>query len=201
MDTHDQNAKSDGNATADGKHEDPKSKKSTINRIGNYILYLAAVYAVVVLAQRWFLKDPRTGAEAKSFQAVTVNGGHQSIPTGDAKPSVLVFWATWCGPCKIELSRLQSAIQEGRLPAKRVFAISVGEDPEDVFRFAKDEGYTFQVLADTEGSSGNLYSVRATPTVFHLDDQDRIAWTAEGLHPLSVRKAVSHLQSEIDSTQ
>ena len=43
---------------------------------------------------------------------------------------ILIYWATWCGPCKIELERFQSAVNEGSLPPNNVWALNI-ENPRN----------------------------------------------------------------------
>jgi cytochrome c biogenesis protein CcmG/thiol:disulfide interchange protein DsbE len=165
-----------------------------LNRIANLGLTLVLVYAAVTLAWRWLSTDARQGRPAPAVEAVSLEGTVATIPPSDDKPLALVYWATWCGPCRIELGRVQSAIDAGEIPADRVFAISSGESLETVRIFAREHHYTFRVFADENGTSASLYGARVTPTMFHISGDRRISWVAEGLHPLSVRRTRTLLE-------
>ncbi len=165
----------------------------TLNRLSNLALAAAAVYFAATLIARFALDDERVGRNAEAFSALDRSGVARDLPAR-GRPSVLVFWATWCGPCAIELGRLQAAIDDGEIPADRVFAVSLGEDPDVVFQHAAEKKYTFPVLADEARDSGRLFQVQATPTTLHVDEAGTIRWAAVGAHPLSVSKAKDFLR-------
>ena len=47
------------------------------------------------------------------------------------KPTVLVFWATWCGPCKVELARIQRLVSNSSIAPDSVVAVDVGEEKDN----------------------------------------------------------------------
>lgn len=171
----------------------PIERKQLLNRIGNWALSAAALWAVVTLGWRWFHRDARVGLTPAPFVAANIQGTRVSLPPRDGRPSILIFWATWCGPCRIELARFRSAVKSGELPPDRIFAISVGEDVAEVREYAREHDLPFPVIVDSDDHSDASFSVRVTPTVFHLNSGGEIAWVSEGVHPLSVKQARSHL--------
>ena len=171
------------------------TKKQLLSRISNFALILLCIYTGVVLYQRWIARDERQSQTAPSFSALSMTNSLIELPLKDNKPSILVFWATWCGPCEMELARLKKAVDDKEIPADRVFAVSLGETLEIVQQTLKERGYPFQVVADERGRAGELYKIRVTPTVVHVDKDQNMAWVAEGLHPLSGTKAKSHLNN------
>ncbi len=161
------------------------NKTKLLSRIGNFSLILLSIYAAATLYQRWLATDERQTQQAPRFTALTMTNSMIDLPLKDDQPSILVFWATWCGPCEVELARLQKAVENKEIPADRIFAVSIGESLETVQDEQKKRNYPFQLIADEKGKSGSLYQVRVTPTIVHVGKDQKMAWVAEGLHPLS----------------
>ncbi len=169
------------------------SRREWLGRIMNWLLVAVTVWMGSSLIWSWLRQDTRIGTAAPEFQAMSLTQSLQAIPPRDGRPSIVIFWATWCGPCRMELSRLAEAISTNELPADRIFAISEHESLGTVKTFASEHQYKFNVLADESGAGGEKFKVRVTPTIFHLDKNGMITWVAEGLHPLSISKARAHL--------
>lgn len=89
------------------------------------------------------------------------------------KPAVVIFWASWCGPCQSEAAALErfshSPAGRGRI---------VGVDWRDALagarRFIARNHWSFPNVRDGEGTIGNAYELTDLPTSFVLDGQGRI---------------------------
>lgn len=85
-------------------------------------------------------------------------------------PIVLNFWATWCGPCRAELPAFDKAYAEyGDEVALLMVNLTDGiRDTEaGVAQFVAENGYSFPVYLDKEGSAANAYELYSIPmTVF-----------------------------------
>lgn len=97
---------------------------------------------------------------------------------------VLVFWATWCPPCEMELSRINDLVKDKRIPAESILAISMHEDKALVDKTAADRGYQFPVAYDIDGKVSQLFQIEGTPTVVFLNSDKTIRWKSMGLSPL-----------------
>lgn len=108
-------------------------------------------------------------------------GASITLPFTEKK--VLVFWATWCGPCKVELARINKLIENGDIPAESVIAVSVKENAQVVADFVKQNNYLFKVALDESGHAAELYQVAATPTIYFIDESGKTEWVTMGLSP------------------
>ena len=169
-------------------------KQAIMARISTFALILVGLYAAATIYTNWIKRDERTSTAAPAFHATTIENHDIELPLKDQK-SILVFWATWCGPCKVELARLKDAVEQGEIPKDKVIAVSLGETLETVQATARERGYPFIVASDESAKAGQLYQIRVTPTVIHVDEKQSITWVAQGVHPLSRHKAIEHLKN------
>ncbi len=86
-------------------------------------------------------------------------------PTG--KKAIAIFWATWCGPCKIEMNRLKSSVESGSIPRDAIFAINPFETEGKIKKFMAEHFFPFVFI---ESSLGNDLGVTVTPTTIFIDN-------------------------------
>lgn len=113
---------------------------------------------------------PKIGSQAPAFSLRTPDGVLVSLDQFRGKAVLINFWATWCGPCLIEMPLLQSAAQ--RHPDDLVvLAINIEEPPRTIKPFLESHHLTFNVLMDEEGKIANTYGIFAYPASFFIDKQ------------------------------
>ena len=89
---------------------------------------------------------------APDFTVYDADGNEVHLSDFRGKPVVLNFWASWCGPCKMEMPDLEKAYQEyGDQIQFMLVDLTDGsqETVEKASAFIKEQGYTFPVFYDT----------------------------------------------------
>ncbi|HEV2351633.1 MAG TPA: redoxin family protein [Terriglobia bacterium] len=114
-----------------------------------------------------------------------------AVRLADFRGRVLVmdFWATWCGPCRMEGRALERVLQAfSNQPAAAFLAVNVDEDRSGVPNFVKEEEWKIPV-AYAQGLD-HFLDVTALPTLLILDRQGQVVFREEGMDPATFEPQV-----------
>jgi peroxiredoxin len=114
----------------------------------------------------------QVGDEAPNFMLRDLAGNVISLSQLRGKVVLLNFWATWCGPCRVEMPAMEQLYRT--LPRGEFEILAVSTDPQGtaVTRpFQKQMGFTFPILHDSEYRVGFAYGARTIPITFMVDRQ------------------------------
>ena len=157
--------------------------------VGNILPLLLLGWLLWNRVPLWWQQWKIQGTEVPASTLLDANGAEVPFPPVVGKKQVLIFWASWCGPCKIELSRFQSALRAGDLPPGSVQTIAVWDEPANIQAFMAKNSYTFPVYYTRDAQLLRQLQVLATPTVVHLDENRRIRWATSGISPTGILRA------------
>jgi len=112
------------------------------------------------------------GKPAPNPKLPSVNGSTVSLQDyKDKKAVLLVFWATWCGPCKKEMPTLIKLHEEFATKGLAIIGVSTDKDMGSVKWFLKRHPLPYTILHDTKRKVGDLYFVKAIPRTFLIDKE------------------------------
>lgn len=121
------------------------------------------------------------GMAIDHVQLLATTGEIVPLTKAYTPPYGILFWHSRCAPCLVELSRVQSAIEDGSLLPKNVLTLNVGDDPVSLQKFMKKKGYTFPVYYQHHTLNSKRLPITATPTVFHVKAGHTIAYASSGV--------------------
>lgn len=120
------------------------------------------------------------GDMAPDFIVEMLDGGKVTLSELQGKPTLLIFWATWCPPCRLELSKLQEHIIDRYGDRINVLPISRGEERAKVEGYISKMGYTFAVGLDGDQSIYKKYATNYIPRCFVIDANGKVLYSGVG---------------------
>jgi cytochrome c biogenesis protein CcmG, thiol:disulfide interchange protein DsbE len=117
-----------------------------------------------------------TGQAAANFRLMAVDGKQVQLSDLRGKVVLLNFWATWCPPCKAEMPDLEALYREyGSQQNFMILGVDVEESQAAVSAFAQQNGLSFLLLLDSQGTVSNgVYPIRSLPTSMIIDREGKI---------------------------
>lgn len=113
------------------------------------------------------------GREAPLLQGELAAGGLTNLQESEGHWTLVIFWATWCGPCKRELPYVQQWWDELGPKGLRVIAVATDQNPAVVRPFLEENDYSFPVLMGGQREMGQ-WGVAGIPAGFLIDPDGRI---------------------------
>jgi thiol-disulfide isomerase/thioredoxin len=137
------------------------------------------------------------GTPAPDFTLETLDGQSLSLSSLRGKAVLLNFWATWCGPCKIETPWLVELQKQYGAQGLQIVGVAMDDSgKEEIAKFAKDMGVNYPVLLGKEAVGDAYGGVPALPESFFVSRDGKIVDKIMGLQGKSeiedaVKKALN----------
>ena len=109
---------------------------------------------------------------APDFTVYDLEGDEVHLSDFMGKPVILNFWASWCGPCKMEMPDFHEKYLE---LGDEIYFLMINmtdgsrETVDSASKFIAGQEYTFPVFYDTESDASVAYGVYSLPTTFFID--------------------------------
>ncbi len=141
------------------------------------IVFGALSLALLAVLYKGFGSNPHevpfqlSGQAAPPFVLRALDSGMKvSLAELKGRPVIINFWASWCGPCKMEHPVLEWGAREFGQQAP--FLGVVFEDSDDnARRFLRQMGASFPQLTDPRGGMAVDYGVAGVPETYFVDAQ------------------------------
>ena len=126
----------------------------------------------------------KVGDPAPDFSVALFDGSHLTLSELRGKVVLLNFWATWCPPCRQELTRVQKDLIDRFAGRDFLFLpVSRGEKRSDVAAFREKTGYPFPMGLDSTRTIYDRYATNFIPRNYLIDRDGRIITATIGYSP------------------
>ena len=134
------------------------------------------------------------GDSAPLFALKTLAGVRDSLRAYRGRPVLVNFWASWCKPCRAEMSWIVAAYAKHQAAGLAVLAVNLTDQEvsaKEVRKFVDEFQMSFPVLLDERGKVRRHYGLRGIPTSVFIDADGVVRAVNPG--PLTEEALAQHL--------
>lgn len=126
-------------------------------------------------------KPNQKATDHLQFRLTRLNGSEVRLADFKGKVVVANFWATWCGPCRIEMPELERAMEKYKDDKDVVFlAINTDDDREGVDSFVKGQKLKLPVVYANQLDS--FFGINTIPTTLIFDRSGQVSYRQSGFN-------------------
>lgn len=151
-------------------------------------------------------EEERPSVPAPDFTLTDQFGESHTLSDYQGKIVFLNFWATWCSPCKSEMPDIQALYEAHGGNAEDLVVLGVAQpgvgregSSEDIADFLAEDGYTYPVVMDEDGSVFAQYGIRAFPTTFMISSDGTVYGYVEGAISAEIMEDIVRQTVEAES--
>lgn len=119
-------------------------------------------------------------AKAPDFTLPAIGGTNLRLQEQRGRVVMVNFWATWCGPCRVEMPHLNRLYDKYRGSGFVLLGVNIDEEPRKAADLAAKLGLRFPVLFDSEKKVSRLYDLSAMPSTVLIDRDGRVRYIHRG---------------------
>ena len=123
---------------------------------------------------------PPANALAPDFTLRGADGRNVRLDELRGQVVLVNFWATWCGPCREEMPRLETLYEKYRKSGFVLLGVNVDDDPRIALATAAKLNVSFPVLLDTDKKVSKLYDLNTMPSTIVIDRDGKMRFLHRG---------------------
>ncbi|MFW5851473.1 MAG: TlpA family protein disulfide reductase [Bacteroidota bacterium] len=114
------------------------------------------------------------GSKIPNVELADESGKTVSLESFRGQTVLLVFWATWCRPCLMEIEHIKKAYEKYNDDGFTAFSVSTDKDKQKWQNFVETQPVPWTTTHDSNGTYSQLFQVRGIPFTILIDAEGRI---------------------------
>ncbi len=141
----------------------------------------------------------KVGQQVPDFSFKTIDGQSFEMSQLKGKTVLLVFFATWCGPCMKELPRVQEEIYN-KYNSDRFMVVALGRNHtmEEIKKFNEGKGFSFLLAPDPDRFIYSKFFEQYIPRNVLVDKTGKIIYQKQGYDDESAKQLKALIEQELD---
>lgn len=139
-----------------------------------------AVLLLLSLAAAAAAANLTPAAPAPDFALKSLGGSNLRLREQRGQVVMVNFWATWCGPCRVEMPHLNRLYEKYRSSGFQLLGVNIDDDPSQAQQLVAKLGLRFPVLLDSDKQVSRLYDLTTMPSTVLIDRDGRVRYVHRG---------------------
>lgn len=124
------------------------------------------------------------GTQVAAFHEAGLSGGTVRAPWARRHDGVVIFFASWCGPCQREMPEVAAYLHEHSLGSVQVVGVDALDEKGPAQRFVAKDAVAFPVAFDPNGSvTTNIFNFKTLPETVFVNSTGRVVAVYYGAIP------------------
>jgi peroxiredoxin len=119
-------------------------------------------------------------APAPDFTLKSAEGRNLRLQEQRGQVVLVNFWASWCGPCKVEMPHLNKLHDKYKASGFTLLGVNIDDDPRHGAATAAKWGLRFPVLLDADKRVAKLYDLGSMPATVLIDRDGKVRFLHRG---------------------
>jgi peroxiredoxin len=139
----------------------------------------------------------KVGDMAPKFSLVTADGVEFSLPEG-GNVLLINFFATWCGPCRMELPHIEQIwLAHKDNENFNLLVIGREETTQAVLQYRDQNGFSFPIAADPDREVYSLFAKEVIPRTLVVSPEGKVVYSRSGFHEEDLGELKSVLREQL----